>query len=211
MLKNIVSKAGEMLLEQKQVTHNMRFPVPFQYFHLLNLMVFVNICLAAYGMAITYSVFAPFSYFFAALIFMGMMELAAELVDPYGDDDIDFPMTHWLTQTWGTCTEMCEFDDRPMHKNHWERSLARHAESLGAEGKFCKGVRTFKLADYIQEELLERHGEQDGPRVVALPWWQRLYSGFADCVGGSSYPPMAFRSTFTPLSATASDLESRPR
>merc|ERR1711908_242182 len=121
MLKNIVSKAGDLYLEQKTITHNMRFPVAFQYFHLLNLMVVVNISLAAYGLALTDSACSPISFFFAALIFMGMMELAAELVDPYGDDDIDFPMRHWLTETWGTCTQICEFDDRPLHKNQWER------------------------------------------------------------------------------------------
>ncbi len=34
----------------------------------------------------------------AAIIFMGMMELGNQLVDPWGDDDVDFPLEDWLDE-----------------------------------------------------------------------------------------------------------------
>lgn len=81
---------------QKSVLDVVRMPVPFQYFHLLNMMVCVNVSFWAYAMAMTKSLLAPVCFFFAALIFIGMLELAKLFSDPFGDDEVDFPVHIWL-------------------------------------------------------------------------------------------------------------------
>lgn len=97
-LKNMIDKLVVTHGIQQEVIDTMSLPIPFQYFHLLNLMIVINLLLWAYGMGISESAFAPFVYFFAALIFMGMMELAVQLSDPFGDDETDFPLDRWLRE-----------------------------------------------------------------------------------------------------------------
>merc|ERR1712232_1019847 len=75
-----------------------RLPIPFQYFHLLNLMIVINLILWAYAVGITVSTLSAFAYFVATLTFMGMMELAKVLSNPFGDDDTDFPLNKWVSQ-----------------------------------------------------------------------------------------------------------------
>merc|ERR1719183_956980 len=59
-------------------------------------MVCVNIALWAYSMALSPSVWSPVCYFFASIIFVGMLELAKLFSDPFGDDEVDFPVHIWL-------------------------------------------------------------------------------------------------------------------
>merc|ERR1719401_1543831 len=44
---------------QQEVADTMRLQVPFQYFHLLSIMIVINLTLWAYAMALTRSWFAP--------------------------------------------------------------------------------------------------------------------------------------------------------
>eukprot|EP00928_Gymnodinium_smaydae_P028707 TRINITY_DN21834_c0_g1_i1.p1 TRINITY_DN21834_c0_g1~~TRINITY_DN21834_c0_g1_i1.p1 ORF type:complete len:414 (-),score=57.74 TRINITY_DN21834_c0_g1_i1:109-1350(-) len=72
-------------------------PMPFQYFHIMNLMLMLNLCLWAYALAIHESDFAPLIFFFVQLMFQGLRELSVALADPFGDDDTDFPLNEWMT------------------------------------------------------------------------------------------------------------------
>jgi len=74
----------------------LKLPVPFQYFHLLAVMVSVNMLIWAYGMGLTDSVLVPIVYVFLVLIFVGMMVLASQLSDPFGEDEVDFPIKAWV-------------------------------------------------------------------------------------------------------------------
>ena len=71
--------------------------VPWAYFHLLNLMIFLVLFLLGYGLVgmaewpVTLAVHAA-----VCLIFMGMKELAIAMADPFGDDTIDFELERYL-------------------------------------------------------------------------------------------------------------------
>lgn len=78
------------------ITDMLSLPVPFQYFHLLSVMIIMNLALWAYSMGCSDSIFAPVVFFFSSLIFVGMMELSSELSDPFGQDEVDFPVQEWL-------------------------------------------------------------------------------------------------------------------
>jgi hypothetical protein len=96
VLTSLVDKLEDLEEAQKKVLDVVRMPVPFQYFHLLNMMISVNVALWAYTMAMTESLLAPISFFFASLIYIGMLELAKELSDPFGRDEVDFPLHIWV-------------------------------------------------------------------------------------------------------------------
>jgi len=109
VMKSSVDKLLKARLLQQQVVDTINMPIPFQYFHLLRLMVVMNLLMWSYGMGITDSIFSPCVYFLAAFIFMGMMELAAQLSDPFGDDEVDFPVSDWLAEFLHNMAVICEF------------------------------------------------------------------------------------------------------
>jgi len=96
--KSLISELVTCHNLQLELMDTLELPVPFQYFHLLCLMISINLILWAYGMGTTDSYFAPVVFYFAALIFVGMMELASQLSNPFGEDEVDFPIDEWLTQ-----------------------------------------------------------------------------------------------------------------
>jgi predicted membrane chloride channel (bestrophin family) len=103
VIKGLVDRLISVREQKQQIRDTLMLPMPFQYFHLLNMMVVVNLLLWAYGMGTTQSIFAPVGFFFAELIFCGMMELAGEMSDPFGSDEIDFPLHVWLANAlWDT-------------------------------------------------------------------------------------------------------------
>jgi len=114
---NIARSLAERLISSKQdlqTIHNtLQMPIPFPYFHLLNLMLVVNLGLWAYGMGVSHSIFAPICFFFAALIFCGMLEMAAQMTDPFGQDDVDFPINTWLGGTLADMGVLLEFQKEP--------------------------------------------------------------------------------------------------
>jgi len=72
-------------------------------------MVVVNLALWAYAMGVVKSMFAPVVYFCVSIIFMGMMELASQLSDPFGHDDSDFPLFMWLMEVLDDAEVLTEY------------------------------------------------------------------------------------------------------
>lgn len=116
-----LSKARDLM---QDIIDNVRMPLPFQYFHLLNMMIVVNLILWGYGMALTHSVFGPLVYFFAATIFMGMMELSAQLSDPFGTDVTDFPLDKWLDDLVRQVHTVIEVDGGGCPFGSWNKALS---------------------------------------------------------------------------------------
>jgi len=81
---------------QQDIAVTRALPMPFQYFHLLKAMILANLVFLAYRMGLTDSVWAPFVYFSAAAVLMGMMELTPHLSNPFGAGPMDFPIGKWL-------------------------------------------------------------------------------------------------------------------
>lgn len=98
IFKHMLGKLRNVRKDKQEIVDTLFLQLPFQYFHILNIMVQMNLLVWAYGMAITDSIIGPIVYFFATLIFMGLMELANQLADPYGEDETDFPIDAWMTQ-----------------------------------------------------------------------------------------------------------------
>eukprot|EP00928_Gymnodinium_smaydae_P066185 TRINITY_DN4922_c0_g1_i5.p2 TRINITY_DN4922_c0_g1~~TRINITY_DN4922_c0_g1_i5.p2 ORF type:complete len:282 (-),score=70.78 TRINITY_DN4922_c0_g1_i5:79-924(-) len=80
---------------QVSVVNVLELPMPFQYFHIMNLMLMINLVLWAYSLALQESLFAPFIFMFVQMMFQGIRELATSLSNPFGKDDVDFPLDQW--------------------------------------------------------------------------------------------------------------------
>merc|ERR550514_770122 len=93
---------------QEDVVQVLELPMPFQYFHIMNLMLALNLLLWAYALGCEDSYFAPVIFFFLQLMFQGIRELCTGLADPYGDDEVDFPLNDWMTQLYVRVCAMTE-------------------------------------------------------------------------------------------------------
>lgn len=97
-LKQFTKKAFKLRELQLNIADILDLPLPFQYFHMMNLMLFATLVLWAYGFAIFPSYLASLIYFFVLMLFLGFRELARAFSNPFGDDDVDFPISEWLNQ-----------------------------------------------------------------------------------------------------------------
>jgi len=95
---------------QEDVVETLEMPMPFQYFHIMNFMLLLNLSLWSYSLGILSSYFAPFMFIFAQLMFQGLRELSIALSDPFGDDATDFPMNEWMTGMYQKVYSLCEDD-----------------------------------------------------------------------------------------------------
>jgi len=94
----MTSSVMKIYTHMKYISDGVALLVPFQYYHLLAKMVASNILLWAYSMGTTDSCFAPLAFVLCTVVFLGMMRLSSALADPFGDDDVDFPMDTWFLQ-----------------------------------------------------------------------------------------------------------------
>lgn len=151
----------KMMVEMRENNDNIQdtlnMPVPFQYFHILNLMVIVNISLWSYRMALNDSLFTICVFTLAMVIFMGMLELANQLSCPYGQDEVDFPLDDWITECFRRAADYME-NRSPGAVDGW--SLA-----LQVQGPLCfmpsEGTGSASVSPHIQDPLLG--GGNSGP------------------------------------------------
>merc|ERR1712151_1180921 len=61
---------------QSQIHETLDLPMPFQYFLIMNLMLFLNLFLWAYSLGCQDSLFAPIIYMFVQMMFQGLRELS---------------------------------------------------------------------------------------------------------------------------------------
>mmetsp|Transcript_140048 Transcript_140048/g.390352 ORF Transcript_140048/g.390352 Transcript_140048/m.390352 type:complete len:355 (+) Transcript_140048:189-1253(+) len=109
VLNSLVDKLLKCRELQQVVFDTAALQMPFQYFHILRVMVVVNSACWAWFIARSGSLFGPFLYVVILFVLMGMIELASQLADPFGDDDVDFPLTEWLNECVENAEVLMEF------------------------------------------------------------------------------------------------------
>lgn len=85
---------------QEEVVEILDLPMPFQYFHIMNLMLMLNLALWAYAFALMDSHLATIIYLAIQLVFQGIRELSIAMSDPFGSDDADFPLNTWVNMLY---------------------------------------------------------------------------------------------------------------
>lgn len=132
-------RAHKLMLELEDI---IGLPVPFQYFHLMNVLLVVNLSLWAYTMAASDSFYGIAIFFVVELIFMGMMRVGSALSDPFGSDAVDFPMAAWLYDVFDRAEMLLEYDmsgvsGDPSKGNAWKKALGQQGplrlSQLGAD------------------------------------------------------------------------------
>lgn len=80
------------------IMHQIHAPIPFTYFHMLQLCLSVSLVALAYGFARVGSFIAPAIFVVMTCTFMGMMEIASNLSNPFGSDTQDYPLRQFMAE-----------------------------------------------------------------------------------------------------------------
>lgn len=120
-------KMSRLRQQQYLISDQLALRMPFQYFHMMNFMMTLNLCLWAYGMGVWPSNLASVIFMLALVMFLGVRELAGALSDPYGEDSVDFPTRIWAAELMHHTTELIHCD--------WEMTLAAALHKAEAEGE----------------------------------------------------------------------------
>ena len=89
-------------------------PVPFPYFHVLTLLLLLDLLLISYGLvdAGYNAFFTAFTYMLICVVFLGLREVAIAMSDPFGDDVTDFDLEKMLKGSFNNAVAILS-DTRP--------------------------------------------------------------------------------------------------
>eukprot|EP00928_Gymnodinium_smaydae_P066006 TRINITY_DN4906_c0_g1_i1.p1 TRINITY_DN4906_c0_g1~~TRINITY_DN4906_c0_g1_i1.p1 ORF type:complete len:373 (+),score=65.17 TRINITY_DN4906_c0_g1_i1:70-1119(+) len=93
---------------QQEIIETLELPMPFHYFHLMNLMIMLNLSLWAYALALEDSYIGNVIFLALQVMFQGLRELSVNLADPYGDDAVDFPLDQWMSELYVRASSLVE-------------------------------------------------------------------------------------------------------
>jgi len=108
----------QLVKASNKIANTIAMPIPYAYFHLMNVILELNIILLITMPALfkRYMTVVPFAA--ALLIFMGLRDIAAALADPFGQDDVDFPIAAFLNHTFDRTIAILEPFNLPEARMH---------------------------------------------------------------------------------------------
>eukprot|EP00403_Amphidinium_massartii_P017697 CAMPEP_0178409938 /NCGR_PEP_ID=MMETSP0689_2-20121128/20720_1 /TAXON_ID=160604 /ORGANISM="Amphidinium massartii, Strain CS-259" /LENGTH=665 /DNA_ID=CAMNT_0020031095 /DNA_START=48 /DNA_END=2046 /DNA_ORIENTATION=+ len=142
-----------MLRSCYEVAHMVALPIPYPYFHLTNLVLALNLMFAACVLALfrTFLTIVPFAA--VVIIFMSLREVATQLADPFGQDEVDFPVAEFLNYTFDNAICLLElFNNMDAATIRMCIESSRHFSDQQLSEPFDKDVlyRPIKKGDWYQ-------------------------------------------------------------
>ena len=93
--------AQSAVLKMRQAAYRLRnqlgMPVPLPYLHALTILQNVTFALYSYAFLSFDSVLTPIILLVVIVVTVGMREVAVALSNPFGKDDVDFPVDKWIS------------------------------------------------------------------------------------------------------------------
>ncbi|CAE7663254.1 unnamed protein product, partial [Symbiodinium pilosum] len=96
--------------------------VPFHYHHLLTVMVFIDLLVLSYGMALSESCLAPCMFLLMATIMIGMMDVASLLWNPFGAHATGFALHQWAQEFLAGVRAILDYE-HDGSKEGWKHEL----------------------------------------------------------------------------------------
>merc|ERR1712151_278648 len=102
----------------------------------------MNATMWAYAMAMDESIFGPCCYFFATFTFTGMLELAKMFSDPFGDDEVDFPVQIWCDKFLEDQLAYLEDLDAIEFDNFFQSKISQQGKNYWQPGEITNTIGT---------------------------------------------------------------------
>jgi predicted membrane chloride channel (bestrophin family) len=106
---------------QAEVLGLLELPMPSEYVQLVDFVTFITLLFLSYEMGLADSYLSLLVFFVAQLVFFGIRELSQALADPFGIDEMDFPVSNWMTSVFNMCISI-------MHDD-WDETVAHEHET----------------------------------------------------------------------------------
>lgn len=94
----------------QDILDTLKLPLPFQYFHIMNLMLIFVLTLIAIVGGTTGNYVGIVVFFMCAMAFLSIREVSMAMSDPFGEDDVDFPVALWMQEALLNCLHLVEYD-----------------------------------------------------------------------------------------------------
>lgn len=122
---------------QEQALEAARLSVPFAYFHLLSLMVMMNMLFWAFALGMTMSYFSHMFYVLSLVLSLAILELAAGLARPFGDSRENIPAAEWVEEAIENVNALLDYKYAGASGN-WKLKLEKESKTsvkldLGAD------------------------------------------------------------------------------
>lgn len=78
------------------ITNTLALPVPFPYYHALILLMYVNYLLFAFTFLTLNSYLTIPAFLVIIIVATGVREVSSALANPFGDDEVDFPVSKYM-------------------------------------------------------------------------------------------------------------------
>mmetsp|Transcript_42529 Transcript_42529/g.100289 ORF Transcript_42529/g.100289 Transcript_42529/m.100289 type:complete len:410 (+) Transcript_42529:395-1624(+) len=93
------------------IDNSMLFPIPFQYYHMVNMTVFIYLIFFNYGLAMLDSPLTLIIYPLTLLVVVGLLNTSNAMSDPFGENACDFNQEMLTNAIYDECKLMCEAPD----------------------------------------------------------------------------------------------------
>lgn len=136
-------QCNNVLLACFAMTSILADPIPFPYYNLMNALLLFNCFFLSVASAFIGSYWTVFPLAVALLFFMGLREVASALAEPFGVDDVDFPVASFLEYTFDNAVCLLEAFQLP--------------ESVDAKSMLDRSNRGFtdmQLRRQVRSELI---------------------------------------------------------
>ena len=145
-----------------QIVNLLKQPVPFPYFHLLSVMLLIQLLLLAYTLACTANSNVYFSIpvmIVVSIVLIGMRGLAVQLSNPFGEDSVDFDIEKFMS---GAKTNAIA------HLNERERRVHGFAEPRDIQNPLRAGPRRRGCRRQSRRRRRRRRGSVVAAAVEAV-------------------------------------------
>jgi len=79
------------------ITNTVALPIPYPYWHMLVLIMIVNYAFFAVAFLDMDAYITPMIMFLTVLLLSAFREMSIQLVNPFGHDEVDFPVSKYIT------------------------------------------------------------------------------------------------------------------
>jgi predicted membrane chloride channel (bestrophin family) len=88
------------------ITNQLKQPVPFPYFHMLQILLFFNLLALSWGLVTLrfHPALTAAMYLALCFVFLGLRVVAVQMASPFGDDPVDFDYEKMLSTTFQNAT-----------------------------------------------------------------------------------------------------------
>jgi hypothetical protein len=108
LISNLKEEIVSLRSAMGSIENYMLFPIPFQYYHIVNVTLFINLLLLSYAFLSINSIFSIPAYFVVCLCMLGLRETANAMADPFGKTDWDFNQHAIEEGIYNDCKSLCE-------------------------------------------------------------------------------------------------------